>query len=157
MIAFKVLDPSERALVGHSRLKVHLVFDIKLDFAKKARLVASGHLTPDPVNSIYAGVVSRETVQIALTYAALHGIDLWAAHVFNAFVQVPTTEKYHIECGPEFGYETIGKRAVVTRALYGIKSSARTVRNHLRDCMDNMGFKCPYLIIINRQFMNIDS
>lgn len=87
-------------------------------------LVADGHLTPDPVGSTYAGVVSRETVRIALTYAALHGLDLWTADTMNAFVQAPTTEKYWIECGPEFGTEHVGKKAIVTRALYGMKSSS---------------------------------
>ena len=29
----------------------------------------------------------------------------------------------------------------MTRALYGMKSSARDFRNHLRDCMDHMGYK----------------
>ena len=76
MIAFKVLDPSERVPVRHSRLKVHLVFGIQLDLTRKARLVADGHLTPDPVDSTYDGVVSRETVRIALTYATLHGLYL---------------------------------------------------------------------------------
>ena len=51
-----------RVPVGHSRLKEYLVFDIKLDLTRKTRLVADGHLTPDPVDSTYAGVVSRETV-----------------------------------------------------------------------------------------------
>ena len=60
---YKVLDPSERVPVGYSRLKVHLVFDIKLDVTRKAQLGAGGHLTPDPVDSTYAGVVSRGTVQ----------------------------------------------------------------------------------------------
>ena len=103
MIAFKVLDSSERALVGHSRLKVHLVFDIKLGLTRNARLVADGRFTPDLMDSTYVGVVSRETVRIALTYTSNHGLDLWAAEVMTTFVQAATTEKYFIECGPEFG------------------------------------------------------
>ena len=30
---------------------------------------------------------------------------------------------------------------MVIRALYGMKSSARDFRNHLRDCMDHMGYQ----------------
>ena len=51
MIAFKVLDFNEKAPVGYSRLRVHMVFDVKLDLTRKAHLVADGHLTPDPVDS----------------------------------------------------------------------------------------------------------
>ena len=108
-VAFKILDSKDRVPVGYSKLKVRLVFDIKLDLTRKARLVADGHLTPDPVDSTYADVVSRETVRIALTYGALHGLDFWAADIMNAFVQAPITEKYWIECGPEFGSEHVGK------------------------------------------------
>ena len=67
-------------------------------------------------------------MRIALTYAALYGLDLWAADIMNGFVQAPTTEKYWVECGPEFGSDNIGKQAVVIRALYGMESSARDFR-----------------------------
>ena len=75
-IAFKILDSSENLPVGYSKLSVHMMFDIKLGLTRKARFVADGHLTPDPIDSTYAGVVSRETVRIALTYIALLGIDI---------------------------------------------------------------------------------
>ena len=86
MVAFKIMDSDDRLRVSFSRLRVNLVFDIKLDLTRKARLVADGHLTPDPIDSTYAGVVSRESVRIALTYAALLGLYLWAADIMNAFV-----------------------------------------------------------------------
>ena len=59
----------------------------------------------------------------------------------NAFVQAPTTEKYYVQCGPRFGNESKGKRAKIKHILYGMKSSSRDFRNHLRDCMDHMGYK----------------
>jgi len=37
-------------------------------------------------------VVSREIVQIALTYAALHDLDVFAADVQNAYLQAPSSE-----------------------------------------------------------------
>ena len=49
---------------GYSKSSGHLVFDVKMDFTRKARWVKDGHLTPDPVDSNYAGVVSRESVRI---------------------------------------------------------------------------------------------
>ena len=44
-------------------------------------LVLDGHKTPEPEGSTYAGVVSRQSVRIALTYAALNGIDVFAADI----------------------------------------------------------------------------
>ena len=57
-----------------------------MDFTRKARWVKDGHRTPTPVESNYAGVVSRESVRIALTYAALNGIDVMAADIKNAYL-----------------------------------------------------------------------
>ena len=34
---------------GYHRIKVHLVFAVKFNGRHKARLVADGHLTPDPI------------------------------------------------------------------------------------------------------------
>ena len=64
-----------------------------MDFTRKARWFKDGHRTPDLEASKYAGVVSRESVRIALTYAALHGIEVLAAYIRNAYLQAPTSEK----------------------------------------------------------------
>ena len=65
--AFRILESDKYLPVGYARMRVHMVFDIKFNLTKKARLVADGHLTPDPFNSTYAGVVARETVQIIMS------------------------------------------------------------------------------------------
>ena len=49
----KVKNPPK----GYHRIKVHLVFAVKFDGRHKARLVADGHLTPEPIENIYSGVV----------------------------------------------------------------------------------------------------
>ena len=38
---------------GYQKIRVHLIFAVKYDGRHKARLVADGHLTPEPVESIY--------------------------------------------------------------------------------------------------------
>ena len=100
-----------------------IVWDVKMDFTRKARWVLDGHKTPDPEGSTYAGVVSRESVRIALTYAALNGLDVFAADIRNAYLQAPSSQKDHIICGPEFGLENQGKVALIHRALHGGKSA----------------------------------
>ena len=52
----------------------------------------------------------------------------------------PTSEEFYILCGPKFGLENIGNRAIFKRALYGVKSSGKYFRSHLRDCMDSLGY-----------------
>ena len=43
-------------------------------------------------------------------------------------------------CGPELGSEHKGKTAVVFRALYGLRSSEYTFRNHLSSCMEALNY-----------------
>ena len=118
-----------------------MVFDVKMDFTRKARYVANGSKTPDLYTSNYAGVVSRETVRIALVYATLNNLKVMTGDIQNAYLQAPISERYYTTCGPEFGPDLVGCKAHIVRALYGCKSSGRDFRNHLRSCMDLLGYK----------------
>ena len=53
----------------------HLVFHVKKDFPRKAQWVMDGHKIPTPDGSTYAEIMSRESVRIALNYAALNTIN----------------------------------------------------------------------------------
>ncbi len=92
--AFKILEDDEFVPVGYSKSSGHIVFYVKMDFSRKAQWVKDGHKTPDLEDSKYAGVVSRESVRIALTYASLNGIQVLAADILNAYLQAPTSEKH---------------------------------------------------------------
>ena len=143
-IAFEVLEEGQQPPVGWKKQSGHLVWDLKMDFTRKACWVLDGHKTPDIAESTYAGVVSRESVRIAFTYAALNGLDICAADIRNAYLQAPSSQKDYIICGPEFGLENVGKVALIHRALYGGKAAGRDFRNHLRACMRHLGFEsCP--------------
>ena len=140
-VAFEILPNGEKAPPGWSKASGHLIFDVKMDFTRKARWVKDGHRTPDPKTSTYAGVVSRESIRIALTYAALHQIDVKCADIKNAYLQAPSSEKHFINCGPEFGLENVGKVALIRRALYGGKAAGRDFWHHLRSCMEHLKFE----------------
>ena len=140
-VAFDILEPTKRVPPGWTKVTGHIIFDVKMTLERKARWVLDGHLTAAVDYSTYAGVVSRESVRIALTYAALNDLDVWAADIQNAYIQAPSSRKDYITCGPEFGLENVGKAALIRRAQYGGKSAGRDFRNHLRSCMDHLGFK----------------
>jgi hypothetical protein len=139
-VAFEVLDDSKKVPIGWHLVTGHIIFDVKMDFTRKARWVLDGHKTPDPSGSTYAGVVSRESVRIAFTYAALNGLNVCSGDVRNAYLQAPSSQKDYIICGPEFGLENVGKPALIHRALYGGKAAGRDFRNHLRACMHQLGY-----------------
>ncbi len=94
----------------------------------------------DPTTSSYAGVVSRESIRISLTYSALMELPVIGADIQNAYLQAPSSEKHFIICGPEFRIENEGRVALIRRALYGGKVAGRDFWHHLCDCMHRLGF-----------------
>ena len=99
--------------------KLYLAFDVKMDFTRKARWVKDGHKTPMSYNSPYPGIVSQESIRLALAYAAFNKIDVIAANIMNAYLQAPSSKKQYIICGAEFGLENTGKVAHRLCFLWG--------------------------------------
>ena len=142
--ALDIKKEGDKPPVGYTTSSGHLIFDFKMDFTRKARWVKDGHLTPDAIDSNFAGVVSRESVRIAFTYAALNGLDVCATDIKAAYLQAPTSEKNYIICGKEFPLEYQNRIGVIRRALYGGKYTGSDYWKHMQSCMDHLGFK-PYL------------
>ena len=138
--AFKIFDDGKFAPRDHQFVKCHIIFDIKMeDFRRKARLVAGGHMTTAPASVTYASVVLQETVRMALMLAALNDLDVQCGDVMNAYITAPVREKIWTILGPEHGEEE-GKKAIIVRALYGLKSSGAAFRAHLYECMEALGY-----------------
>lgn len=97
-------------------------------------------MTETPASVTYASVVSRESVRIALTLAALNDLEVKTADIENAYLTAPVGEKIWCRLGPEFGADA-GKKALIVRALYGLKSAGASFRNHLADCMRHLGWE----------------
>ena len=58
-VAFEVIEDGKRPSLANKKVPFHMIYDIKMDFTRKAILVAEGYRTLNPVTSTYAGVVSR--------------------------------------------------------------------------------------------------
>ena len=146
-VAFEEYDGEIKDLVRkkYQEVRCHLIFDIKLgeNFRRKARLVAGGHTTKTPSSLTYASVVSRDSVRIALTIAALNDLDILACDIQNAYLTAPCREKIFTKAGPEFG-SLKGKYLIITRALYGLKSSGAAFRALLAETLSDLGYKPSY-------------
>ena len=93
-VPFDILKDGDRAPIGHKQINCHLIYDVKVvDFRRKARLVAGGHMTETPKCMTYSSVVGRETVRIALTISALNDLQVKSGDVMNAYVTAPCSEK----------------------------------------------------------------
>ena len=91
-------DPKSRKVSnapnGYQKIRVHLIFAVKHDGRHKARLVAGGHLTPDPIESIYCGVVSIRSLRLVIFLAKLNNLEVWGADIGNAYLEAKTKENY---------------------------------------------------------------
>ena len=119
----------------------HLIFDVKaFSLQRKARFVGNGAMVDSTDVPTYASVVSRESVRIAFTLAALNGLDVLSADCEGAYLNALPREKLYTKCGPEFG-EMAGRWAIIVRALYGASSSAASWRSAISSVIEGLGFK----------------
>ena len=112
-----------------------------MDFSRKARWVKDGHLTKDPIDSNFAGVVSRKSVRIAITYAALNGLHIATGDIKSAYLQAPSSERHYIICDDSFPLEWRDRVAVICRALYGGKTAGSDYWKHMQKCMEHLKFE----------------
>ena len=62
-----------------------------MDGRHKARMVADGHLTPEPIENNYSGVVSRRNLRLEIFLGKLNNLELWGADVGNAYQEAITS------------------------------------------------------------------
>ena len=67
-------------------------------------------------------------------------MEVKTSDIHNAYLTAPCSEKIWTTLGSEFGPDRAGKKSLVVRALYDLKSSGASFRNHLVECMRNLGY-----------------
>jgi hypothetical protein len=125
---------------GYKKIRVHLVFDVKHDGRHKSRLVADGHLTDVPLDSVYSGVVSLRGIRLMVFLAELNKMEIWATDIGNAYLEAETAEKVYIIAGDEFG-ERKDHILIIHKALYGLRTSGLRWHEKCAACLKSMGFK----------------
>ena len=78
---------------GFQKIRVHFVYAVKHDGRFKARLVADGHLTKEPFESIYSGEVSLRSLRMVVFLSQLNDLEIWGADVGSAYLEAYTDEK----------------------------------------------------------------
>ena len=92
-----------------------------------------------PLESVYSGVVSLRGFRLVLFLAELNELELWATDVGNAYLEAFTSEKVYIIAGPEFK-ELEGHVLIISKALYGLRSSGARWHDRFADCISELGF-----------------
>ena len=120
---------------------LHIVFDVKHDLRRKARLVAGGHLIDIADTPVYSSTVKSISVQLLHVISHKANLKQLCGDIGNAFPNAYTNEKIFVrKAGVEFG-EHAGKTIIIRKAVYGLCSSAERFRAHLADSLRSFGFK----------------
>ena len=80
-------------------------------------------MADEPAIMMYASIISREMV-------ALNDLAVSASDIQNAYLTPPCEEKIWTTLGLEFGVY-LSKKAIITCALYGLKSSGGSFNQHI--------------------------
>ena len=134
-------DPAKYLPEDYTKIKCHIVFDIKLDgnFTRKARFVADGSRVDTPRLNTYSSVVSRESVRIAFLLVALNELDIKCCDLSGAYLNSPVAEQVCFAAGLECEKDE-GKIMVIDRALYGLKTSGRAWQQFFAGTLREMGY-----------------
>ena len=136
---FQDLGRGAAAPTGYKKIRCHFVFAVKHDGRHKARLVAGGHLTDVPLESVYSGVVSLQSLRLVIFLAELNGLQLYSADIGNAYLEAKTKEKVYIVADTGFG-PLAGHTLVIHKALYGLRTSGLRWHERFADTLRDMGF-----------------
>jgi Reverse transcriptase (RNA-dependent DNA polymerase) len=136
---FADLGTDDEAPPGYTKIRCHIIYDVKHDCRHKARIVTGGHLTDPNTESVYSGVVSLHDIKLIVFLAELNGLELWGADVGNAYLEAKTKEKVYIVAGPEFGPMT-GHTLLIDKALYALRSSGLCWHQRFVDVLRDIGF-----------------
>jgi Reverse transcriptase (RNA-dependent DNA polymerase) len=113
----------------YKKIRAHFVFsDVKHYGRHKSRLVADGHLTGAPLESVYSGVVSLRGLCLVLFLAELNNLKLWATDIDNSYLEAFTTELIYIIAGPEFKYIFL-----ISKAFYGLRRNGARWHDRFAD------------------------
>ena len=123
-------------------MSVNFVYACKHDGRYKACLVAGGHLTDTPIDSVYSSVASLRGIRIITFLSELNGLQLWSTDVGSAYLEANTLEKIFIIGGAEFACVGLeGCVLIFVKALYGLKSSGLRWWQVLANILCQLGFK----------------
>ena len=136
---FEFHAPDHKPSSEYQWTKLSMIFEVKQDGRRKARLVAGGHMV-DPM-----GISSRSTVVKGISVRLLdlianrNNLPILCGDIGNAFITADCLEKIYSRAGPEFE-DREGSVMVFKKALYGLRSSSRAFRAHFADFLRSLGF-----------------
>lgn len=122
-------------------IPLYLTFTCKHDLHRKAGPDAYGHVTDSPPEASYSGVMSIESMHLAMFVAIHNRLNTLACDIVNTYFEATTKEKIYIITGNEFGFcGHAGKTLVIRKTLYSIRTSGACFHERLSETLHAMGY-----------------
>ena len=118
---------------GFQKIRVHFVYAVKHAGKFKARPVADGHLTKEPM-------VSLRSLRMVGFLSQLNDFEIWGADVGNAYPEAYTDQNLCIIVGPEFK-ELQVHLLIMIKTLHGTRSGGARWHDRLSDILQELKFK----------------
>ena len=118
---------------GFQKIRVHFVYAVKHAGKFKARPVADGHLTKEPV-------VSLRSLRMVVFLSQLNDLGIWGADVGNAYLEAYTDQNLCIIVGPELK-ELQVHLLIMIKTLHGTRSGGARWHDRLSDILQELKFK----------------
>ena len=139
------LSAKELKKKGYQFAPLRMIFCVKQDLRRKARLVIGGHVVDATGHEVYASVMKQISSRMLMIMAQANGQDVEVGDIGNAYLYAKTDEKIFTFCDGAFkraGYTTKERTlAVVDGALYGLPTSGNRWHAALADTLRSMQFK----------------
>ena len=112
-----MLDKISTKPVGTKEINYYMIYDVKIDLTRKARLVAGRHLDNKVSDYMsFSSVVERDSVRIGLVTVAMNDSDIMAADVENSYLNAKPRKISHVKVGSDlFVIEYEGRYASIVR------------------------------------------
>ncbi|MGH3056579.1 MAG: reverse transcriptase domain-containing protein, partial [Gaiellaceae bacterium] len=117
-----------------------MIFNVKADLRRKARLVIGGHVIDASHLNSYSSVVKGISIRLLALIAKANTLKCLCGDVGNAYVNAPTREKIYTRAGPEFG-DREGQIVTLVKALYGLQTSGAEWQAYFSDSLRALEFK----------------
>ena len=111
-----------------------MIFDVKVDLRRKARLVIGGHVVDSTGHEVYASTMKSVSARVLMTIAAANDLDVMVGDIGNAYLHASTEEKVYTRAGVEFtevGLMPEETLLELKKALYGLPTSGNRLHANL--------------------------
>ena len=136
---FSFHAPDYKPSSDYQWTKLTIIFEVKQDGRRKARLVAGGHLIDPKGISSRSTVVKGISVRLLDLIAHRDNLPILCGDIGNAFITADCLENIYSRAGPEFE-DREGAIMIFKKALYGLRSSSRAFWAHFADFLRSLGF-----------------